>query len=199
MALPKKKVSRSRRAGGEAKKEIFVLADGLSVALQRSQKRRTELKLAVVHTGARQTSPGRCELADKSLVGGLYDGPELWEDVGDVIERKYGWENVSAVTLNGDGASWIKEGVEYLGGCRYQLDRFHLARRMKEALGGDPAGYREVWDALMLHDPVGVSRALAMAEGRVDSKRKVLVRGLRGYIFDNWDGLWGLKREEGLQ
>jgi len=34
--------------------------------------------------------------------------------------------------INGDGASWIKEGTAFFPNCIYQYDRFHISRVSKE-------------------------------------------------------------------
>ena len=59
----------------------------------------------------------------------------LWEDVNDEIERRYDLTNTK-IYLHGDGATWIKQGLEYLPNCVFVLDRYHKNKAIKQALSG---------------------------------------------------------------
>ena len=59
----------------------------------------------------------------------------LWEQVSDEIERRYDLTNAK-IYLHGDGAAWIKQGLEYLPNCEFVLDRYHKNKAIKQALSG---------------------------------------------------------------
>ena len=59
----------------------------------------------------------------------------LWEKVSDEIERRYDLTNTK-IYLHGDGAKWIKQGLEYLPNCVFVLDRYHKNMAIKQALSG---------------------------------------------------------------
>ena len=59
----------------------------------------------------------------------------LWEKVSDEIERRYDLTNTK-IYLHGDGAKWIKQGLEYLPNCVFVLDRYHKNKAIKQALSG---------------------------------------------------------------
>jgi hypothetical protein len=59
----------------------------------------------------------------------------LWEQVSDEIERCYDLANAK-IYLHGDGAAWIKQGLEYLPNCEFVLDRYHKNKAIKQALSG---------------------------------------------------------------
>lgn len=60
---------------------------------------------------------------------------DLWEKVFDEIERRY---DISETTiyLHGDGAPWIKAGMEWLPNCKFVLDRYHANKALKHAVSG---------------------------------------------------------------
>ena len=53
----------------------------------------------------------------------------------DEIERRYDLTNAK-IYLHGDGAKWIKQGLEYLPNCVFVLDRYHKNKAIKQALSG---------------------------------------------------------------
>lgn len=60
---------------------------------------------------------------------------EFWEQVSNELERRYDLTG-TRIYLHGDGAAWIKEGLEYLPNCTFVLDRYHKNKAIKQALSG---------------------------------------------------------------
>ncbi len=60
---------------------------------------------------------------------------DLWEQVGDELERRYDLSN-ARIYLHGDGASWIRAGLEFLPNCKFVLDRYHKNKAIRQALSG---------------------------------------------------------------
>lgn len=73
---------------------------------------------------------------------------ELWEEVLDEIERRYDLEN-TVIYLHGDGAPWIKKGLEWLPNSIFVLDRFHKNKALKEAVSGIERKYGGQYEYLM--------------------------------------------------
>jgi hypothetical protein len=59
----------------------------------------------------------------------------LREEVTDELERRYDLSNTK-IYLHGDGAPWIKEGLDYIPNCQFVLDRYHKNKAIKQALSG---------------------------------------------------------------
>lgn len=59
----------------------------------------------------------------------------LWEQFSDELDRRYDLTN-TRIYLHGDGASWIKKGLEYLPNSTFVLDRYHVNSAKKQALAG---------------------------------------------------------------
>lgn len=60
---------------------------------------------------------------------------ELWEEVLTEIERRYDLSNTK-IYLHGDGAPWIKTGLEWLPNSVFVLDRYHVNKALKQAVSG---------------------------------------------------------------
>ena len=60
---------------------------------------------------------------------------DIWEKVLTRIEDRYELENTT-IYLHGDGASWIRSGLEWLPRSRFVLDRYHYNKALKSAVAG---------------------------------------------------------------
>lgn len=60
---------------------------------------------------------------------------ELWEEVLTEMERRYDLTNTK-IYLHGDGAPWIKTGLEWLPNSVFVLDRYHVNKALKSAVSG---------------------------------------------------------------
>ena len=88
--------------------------------------------------------------------------------------------------MGGDGAHWVKEGAELLGGI-YQLDRFHLSRALNRVL--DYSLATEVYQACTRGDVAYVESVLVAEQQRISTEHAKEVGRLRGYLLDNAFGL----------
>jgi len=59
----------------------------------------------------------------------------LWEEVLTEMERRYDLTNTK-IYLHGDGAPWIKAGLEWLPNSVFVLDRYHINNALKGAVSG---------------------------------------------------------------
>ena len=68
--------------------------------------------------------------------GGLYSGKEnekLWREVKEYIEGRYDREAIERIYFQSDGGSWMKKGIEMLGGS-YVVDEFHMKKYVKRMI-----------------------------------------------------------------
>jgi len=103
------------------------------------------------------------------------------------------------IRIGGDGAAWIKEGIEVFKGATYHLDLFHLRKRLTEALAFNGDYYQAVAEKLLELDRAGLEETFKHILGhtRERNKRKRIL-GLQNYIFNNWEGISNLPKEERL-
>lgn len=59
----------------------------------------------------------------------------LWEEALTEMERRYDLTDTK-IYLHGDGAPWIKQGLEWLPNSIFVLDRYHINKTLKGAVSG---------------------------------------------------------------
>ena len=165
---------------------LFVEADGTSIALQREKARRVEVKVGAAYEGWQKTGTERYRTKEKTVYSGIMDGDRFWEGFSLALAKKYELSQVGKIVVGGDGAHWVKEGADLLGGI-YQLDRFHLSRALNQVLDAGLA--TEVYQACTRGDVAYVENVLVAVQQRSSPEQATEVRRLRGYLLDNAFGL----------
>ena len=177
--------------GGTRKAELLnIEADGVLVGAQKCGKKREEIKLGVAYEG-KKAKGSRVGLVERRVVAGVTKDKEFWEETSAALGEHWDLSSVKGVLIGTDGAGWGRTGVEYFDKATYQLDKFHLKKAMREALGHDPEGYEAVAGALMSRDREKVVEALREAGRRVSGKKRQGIREFEVYVLGNWDGIMG--------
>ena len=166
---------------------LFVEADGTSIALQRERARRAEVKVGIAHEGWEEANKDRYKLKEKTVYTGIMSGDSFWEGFSLILAKKYDLSQIGKLIVGGDGASWVKDGAEFLGGI-YELDRFHLKRALHRGLANDSL-VTEVYQACITGDIDKADRLLIGAQQKGDADREKEIMRLRGYLIANCYGL----------
>ncbi|MFS8580416.1 MAG: ISLre2 family transposase [Novibacillus thermophilus] len=168
---------------------LFIEADGLNASLQQSDKGSHEVKMGVVHEGWEKRHPKSkdYELVNKTYIHTLEDGDTLWETLSRQLEEQYTITEHTHVVINGDGAPWIRAGVDYFQNALYTYDRYHLKTWIKQALSNRSKQERQrVYEAADAHDPSAMLAAIAEAEkAETDVEKQAEIAGLREFILEN--------------
>ena len=128
--------------------EIFIMADEKYIPLQeesrneRDEKGNTGIsgvthrhakamtKLAVSFTGRKQVSTKRWQLTNRHFYSCPDDSIDFWTSVHDDLARRYDMEKIKRIYIMGDGAPWIKAGIDVLQTqytrAKYAADRYHI-------------------------------------------------------------------------
>lgn len=162
-----------------------------------------QARLVYIHEGRQRIAKDRWQLKSPYYIAGVYpDGEELWYEVLDYLDSRYDLDYVERVFVAGDGANWIRKGLEILPKSVFVLDRFHLERYLVAALGQDQEALDEIWQALKEGDEFKVQALLKEKEKQAtSSSRKRAIAECRRYIRRNWDGImaWRLYPEVELK
>ena len=115
-------------------KKLYIIADEDHVHLQKGGIE--EPRLIIVYDSIIAKGK-RIELKNKRHFGGIYSKKidDLWEEVMTYIENSYDTEYLEKVYISGDGANWIKTGLEWLPKSRNVLDKFHLMKAVNGIVG----------------------------------------------------------------
>ena len=174
------------------KKEVKILyieADEDHVAMQDGTNK--EIKLIYVHEGKRFKSKGRYELINKRyFTGSLKSSEDLWLEVADYLEEAYDLEKTEKIYLSGDGARWIKEGLNWIKGSKYVLDYFHLSKYVRKATAHMPQTFESLWRYINRHQKDYVKQLLDFIIEETESEtKKKAVKDCKRYILNNWEGI----------
>ena len=172
----------------------MVEADGASIALQREEERRTEVKLGIAYEGWQRVGENRYKLKEKISYTGIMDGERFWEGFSLTLAKKYDLSRVGQVIVGSDGAEWAREGADLLGGI-FQLDRFHLLRALRRGVGGELAG--KVYQACVVGDVAKADSLLRQAQEGTRGESAKQIAQLRGYLLNNSPGLRDYRLEVG--
>ena len=196
-------------------KYLYVEADEDHIALQFHKKKGDIkrwkghgdngqiVKLVYVHEGYEETERKRKQLKEVVYFGGLYSGKEnekLWREVKEYIEGRYDREAIERIYFQSDGGSWMKKGIEMLGGS-YVVDEFHMKKYVKRMIRvtGEEGQEEEVLKYLERGERKKLKEwAEEKGKGLEEKKRKRLEESV-GYLEKNWKGIrMRIKREEGV-
>ena len=201
----------------EAAEIAYIESDDTVIKLQRSRKRKgrtknkrrtkrsLSVKLGIGYTGRKQRykkGVGKAKsLKDKFVYVGIEEGKKFMEKLSLIAEKRLNLSAVKHKFFGGDGAIWIKKGMEeYFPGMKYLLCLFHLMRNIKRALGGRKEDQRLV-KGLIRADKI--DEALMVIEGMRrqtrDNKAKESLEELHNYIRDNREGINAIRKIEDRQ
>ena len=115
-------------------KKLYIIADEDHVHLQKGGIE--EPRLTIVYDSIIAKGK-RIELKNKRHFGGIYSKKidDLWEEVMTYIENNYDTEYLEKVYISGDGANWIKTGLEWIIKSVYVLDEFHMKKAVNGIVG----------------------------------------------------------------
>lgn len=134
------KMKAGKLKGDREVKIIFEEADGIWLSMQgeerpKGKSGKKEMKLAVSYEGWKRRS-GKHEsyqVVNKKVVAGFMQ-PDSFKDLRDAsLCATYNIDEIEYRILNGDGASWIRNGHGGEGEI-FQLDKFHISRAILRAI-----------------------------------------------------------------
>ena len=170
---------------------LFIEADEDHVPAQKGGKRRYLAKLVYIHEGKEEVGKGRRKLKHPHYFAGLYpDSEDLWFEVLDYLDEHYDLEATEKIFISGDGASWIKKGLEIIPESVFVLDRFHLEKYLQEGLSRYPSTYLEVRRAIERGDKEKVKILLKNVQKATPEEKEVKkLQVLKRYLMNNWEGI----------
>ena len=154
--------------------------------------------LACVFEGIEPEGEGskRHRLINKHCIAGLYKGSEgIWNDVLHYIDAVYDEEYLEKVYIMGDGAPWIKAGVDVIGAkCSFVLDKFHLNQSIMKAirhLGDSVDDARDlIYDGISCEELDDIRNVFKIADKHAESDaKKEQIRRTKTYIENHWEAI----------
>jgi hypothetical protein len=177
---------------------LFGESDGVMISLQREQQRKVEARVGIMYTGKKTIGVGRKRLENKVCMTKIVKNSKEWKQIiQKMADKHYDLSAVEHLITGGDGNTWVKQSFDYIWVKKRDnvLDRFHLYRASKTALGFNretmqmvkrmrQKGFGEVMDEL--------NEAKENARGR----KKERIAGYIQYIEDNQNSLMDVQVSE---
>lgn len=114
----------------------------------------------------------RYELINTQYFTGTYvNNEEMWLEVAEYMDKVYEIEKAEKVYISGDGASWIKEGLNWIPKSRFELDYFHLSK-YKRTTAHIPHTTNILYDYVRQHNRENVIDLLNVIISATDSMSK---------------------------
>jgi len=148
-------------------------------------------------SGAKSKNP-RYKLIGKRYFSGVYAGAsgneQIWNEAAKYINATYDTDVLERIYITGDGAAWIKNGIEVLENSVFVLDKFHMMKYANKSVAHLAEHINDakewIWEALntadkkLLRDTYDI--ILNMTEN--ENKREEVIGALK-YFLNNWAGI----------
>lgn len=159
---------------------VYIEVDEDHVSLQTGKN--INMKLATVYTDKVDMGSNRMELVEKHSFTGLETSEEFWMQIDSYLAEAY--VGSPKVYIIGDGARWIKRGLDVLPNSEFILDRFHLFKYMTKICGKRTR--KEVFASLETNDKARFEAYVETMKETYPHRMKQIVEGAT-YIENQWD------------
>lgn len=176
---------------------LYIEADEDHVAYQNGTNQ--EIRLVYVHEGFKEkkNENERPELKITRRFAGRYkDTDELWADVSYYLEEQYETTKCQQIYLSGDGAHWIKKGLDFLPvETKFVLDPFHTSQALKKAAVGIPNLFPILWTWVRNDRPDFFNDYfnLRLADKKLTTSMEEQLRKQRTYLKRHWTAIQAQK------
>ena len=183
-------------AKGKVKAEVlYGESDGVWLHLQREKRRSVEVRVATLYSGKKLLGKNRYRLADKCSMVALGLSSEAWqEQVLKTAHRYYDLEQTRLLITGGDGNQWVRRTFQRFElPQEFVLDRFHLSRAARRAIG-DRVAAQEMVKKIRQQGFAAVSQELRQQVEQASGQRKGKLQQFYQYISCQRDGLLDLSQ-----
>lgn len=174
---------------------LYIEADEDHVAYQDGKNR--EMRLVYIHEGYEASSN---KIKRKKLkvirrfTGHYEDSDEIWEDVSYFLTQQYDLDACKGIYLSGDGAAWIKKGLDYLPSMtQFVLDPYHTQKYVKKACVGLPqASIYPTLNAWIREDKLEYMKDYfntRLSDPALTNASRESLKKTKRYIIGNWGAI----------
>lgn len=180
---------------------LYIEADEDHVALQKRKRgkgKKDVAKIIYVHEGKQRVSKDRNKLLNvRYFTDAEQSSEELWLDVAKYIDEAYDSETIRKVYISGDGALWIKEGLNWIDKSVFVLDKYHLAKYIRIATAHMDYTREPLWNYINQGMKQATSDLFDVILNNTESRHKrEAVHEARKYILNNWEAIQRQKEKD---
>lgn len=173
---------------------LYINADEDHVSMQDGRK--SIVPLISIHEGIeRQGKRGICKNPYYISSYGK-EIEELWLEAAKWIHQSYEVDSIERIYIHGDGASWIKEGLNWLPKAKLVLDRYHLNRAVTTAAAKQPEKRKQIYSAVFQDNKGSFEKVIGeLKRDAEDSIELEKISNFARYINNNWSAVTIQKKE----
>ena len=174
---------------------LYGESDGVWLHLQRENQRSVEVRVATMYCGKKPVGKKRYRLMDKCSIVALGLSGDAWQEhVLKTAHRYYDLENTQLLITGGDGNLWVRNTFQrFEQPQEFVLDRFHLSRAARRAMG-DRVAAQEMVKQLRQQGFAAVSQKLMQCIEQASGIRNEKLKQFYQYICHQQDGLLDLSQ-----
>ena len=91
---------------GRVVSHLMIEGDGASIALQREEERRAEVKVGIAYEGWEVVGKGRYRLKEKTTYAGIMNGKEFWDRFSLQLAKRYDLAQIGQIIVGGGRGVW---------------------------------------------------------------------------------------------
>lgn len=185
----------SSQAGEILTDILYAESDGVWIHLQRENKSKAEVKVAVTYVGKKGIGKSRYKLQNKVVMTQLGGSTSQWQEkLRELVDAHYDLQKVKLLVTGGDGSSWVKQSFDLLDLPQvHLLDRFHLMRALRQAFGRE-LSIHETSKILFSEGFESVSEKLLCCIAKTKGNQREHMTRVYKYLQNNQDALLDLDR-----
>lgn len=170
-------------------------SDGVWIHLQGKDKKRAEVKVAVIYTGKKAIGKGRFRCENKVIMTQLGGSTLDWQiKLRELADRTYNLAATRMLVVGGDGSSWVKKSYDLLNlPTTHLLDRFHVVRAVRQAFGSE-INITELLRTLFSEGMEGVHSQLMDCIHKAKNPLRKKMIEVYNYLSNNRDALLDLDK-----
>ncbi len=120
------------------------------------------------------------------------ESDELWLEVLNYLDSNYDLDYIKEIFIQGDGARWIKKGLEWICKSKYILDQFHLNKALRVLSGGRNEDYNMLVKAIYNNSgdkKIFLEKSKEILGKEKEAKKYESKKKKRNYIINQWSGI----------
>lgn len=168
-------------------RELHIFADEDHVSLQNGKTK--IVPLVTLSEGLRVTGKNRRRLINPiHFTSDIRDIESLWKRVYAYADKAYNLDKIERIIIHGDGAGWIKRGLDEFGDATFALDGFHLRKRLTPfiSVAGSECIYKLLNEARREDFELVAGSVI---RGCKDATTKKTLNDNLKYVLNQWDGV----------
>lgn len=170
-------------------KELHVFADEDHVHLKNG--RSAIVPLVTVTEGIDESEKRHKTISPVHFSGYRIQNDSFFEGISSFLNEKYDMDRVETVYVHSDGAQWIRAAGDWQPNVMYDMDGFHIQKRLKQIgrIEGAAPYMGALNDAICNGDIERFRLLCSRMNNRMDERGRKIFMEHEKFIYNHWDAI----------